>query len=581
MIIPQSFDAFSKIYFCDFEFTEVNGEKPIVICAVAKELRSNKTIRLLHEGASEFLHKFPVLGPNELFVAYSASAEMKCIEILGIKMPENVLDLFAEFRKLTNGSLSPKESGLLSALRFFGHETMENAEKERMRSLAIRGGPFTEEEKSALIEYCETDVLELEKLFLSMKDNIDLPRALLRGEYMKAIAKVELNGIPIDEDKLSEFNSKWDDLKLRLVETMGKDYPVFDGISFNQNRFENFLENHAIPWPRLETGRLDLKDDTFKEMSVRYPMIGALRELRKILSNLKLHELPVSKSDNRNRTSLKPFMSITGRNQPSTNKFIFGLPKWLRGLIKPPIGKALAYIDYCQQEFGIAAKLSGDENMMEAYRSGDPYLALAVQSGAVPKDATKKTHPEKRALFKECVLAVQYCMGQKSLAERIELSLAHAKEILDLHKRTYCNFWEFTRNHLDNASLEGRAVTTFGWVMHYRTGETKLATLQNFPMQANGAEMLRLAIILLNEAGIKVCAPVHDAVLIESDIDTIELDVTKAQGLMAKASRVVLDGFELRTDVEIVRYPERFMDERGLEMWTRINDELSQITARG
>ena len=55
-------------------------------------------------------------------------------------------------------------------------------------------------------------------------------------------------------------------------------------------------------------------------------------------------------------------------------------------------------------------------------------------------------------------------------------------------------------------------------------------------MQANGAEMLRFAIIFMIKDGIEVCAPVHDAVLIEAPLEELEAKVKKAQYLMAKAS---------------------------------------------
>jgi DNA polymerase-1 len=84
----------------------------------------------------------------------------------------------------------------------------------------------------------------------------------------------------------------------------------------------------------------------------------------------------------------------------------------LRGLIKPEPGKAVAYIDYSQQEIGVAAALSGDRAMMQAYNSGDPYLEFAKQAGAAPADATRDTHEAVRNLFKQCVLAVQYGMGE-------------------------------------------------------------------------------------------------------------------------------------------------------------------------
>ena len=109
---------------------------------------------------------------------------------------------------------------------------------------------------------------------------------------------------------------------------------------------------------------------------------------------------------------LSAFRARTGRNQPSNTKFIFGPSVWLRGLIQPPPGYGIAYIDWAQQEFGIAAALSGDPLMMEAYCSGDPYLAFAKQAGAAPPDATKATHKAIRDQFKSTVLAVQYGMGR-------------------------------------------------------------------------------------------------------------------------------------------------------------------------
>jgi DNA polymerase-1 len=89
-------------------------------------------------------------------------------------------------------------------------------------------------------------------------------------------------------------------------------------------------------------------------------------------------------------------------------------------------------------------------------------------------------------------------------------------------------------------------------------------------MQANGAEMLRLACCLGTEQGIAVCAPVHDAVLICAPLDCLDADVVRMQDAMREASRIVLDGFELGTDAKIVRYPDRYTDERGAVMWDRV-----------
>src|SRR5438309_989200 len=113
--------------------------------------------------------------------------------------------------------------------------------------------------------------------------------------------------------------------------------------------------------------------------------------LRHALSEMRLNELAVG-SDGFNRCMLSVFRSETSRNQPSNTRYIFGPSVWLRFLIQPSPGYGIAYIDWQQQEFGIAAALSRDPLMLEAYRSGDPYLAFAKQAGAAPPHATKASH---------------------------------------------------------------------------------------------------------------------------------------------------------------------------------------------
>ena len=167
----------------------------------------------------------------------------------------------------------------------------------------------------------------------------------------------------------------------QLIAAIDRDYGVYDGRTFKLDRFAKYLAAAGIPWPLLESGQLDLSDDTFRQVARAYPQIAPLRELRSSLAELRLNDLRVGR-DGRNRTILSAFRSRTGRNQPSNAKFIFGPSVWLRGLIKPPPGQAVAYVDWKQQEFGIAAALSGDTAMQAAYRSGDPYLAFAKQ--AVP-----------------------------------------------------------------------------------------------------------------------------------------------------------------------------------------------------
>ena len=224
-------------------------------------------------------------------------------------------------------------------------------------------------------------------------------------------------------------------------------------------------------------------------------------------------------------TMLSAFRSRTGRNQPSNSRFIFGTSVWLRGLIRPPPAHAVAYIDWAQQEFGIAAALSRDPWMLAAYKTGDPYLSFAKQAGAIPGEASRSTHREQRELFKQCVLAVQYGMEAAALARKIGQPRIVAQDLLRAHRETYRVFWAWSDGALDTALLLGSLHTVFGWRIF--TAETlNPRSLRNFPMQANAAEMLRLACCLTTELGVEVCAPVHDAILICAPVERLDAAIS-------------------------------------------------------
>lgn len=569
------FEDFHRVWILDFEFSAPAGETPEVVCLVALELYSGEKLRLWQDDIAGMCEAPYPVDDKTLFVAYYASAEIGCHLALGWPLPKYVLDLFTEFRNLTNGQRLHSGSGLLGALLYFGLPAMDTTEKESMRELAIRGGPWTPAERMQLLDYCESDVEALHRLLTAMAPKLDLPRAVLRGRYMKAAACMEFNGIPIDVAQLERIQRHWEPLQSQLISEIDKDYDIYDGKQFRANRFAAYLVREQIPWPRLPSGRLDLKDDTFRAMARSYPAVGPLRELRATLSQMRLSELSVG-PDGCNRCLLSAFRSRTGRNQPSNTRFIYGPAVWLRYLIKPRPGYGLAYIDWSQQEFGIAAALSGDPNMIAAYESGDPYLEFAKQAGAVPQNATKNSHAAEREQFKACVLAVQYGMGEASLAERIGQPVAQARRLLQLHHQTYKKFWAWSDAAVDYAVVHGKLWTVFGWEI--RVGnDPNPRFLRNFLMQANGAEMLRLACCLLTEAGVRVCAPVHDAVLIEAPLAELDEVVRQTQRLLAESSRVVLGGFTLRSSAEVVRYPERYSDERGALMWQTIMGALESL----
>jgi len=389
---------------------------------------------------------------------------------------------------------------------------------------------------------------------------------------------MERTGIPCDVELLERLRTHWSGIKRHLIAKVDENYGIYEGTTFKMDKFRDYLLRNQIGWPKTATGRLSLSDETFKDVAKAFPkQIGPLRELRGTMGKLRLNSLAVG-PDGRNRCLLSPFRSMTSRNQPSNAKFLFGPSAWLRGLIKPSEGRAIAYVDYGQQEFGIAAALSGDSAMMEAYRSGDPYLAFAKQAGAVPPDATKASHKEVRDLFKVTALAVQYGMGQESLALKLNITSGRAAELIRSHKITYPRYWVWQDETMHRAKFSKVLTASFGWQVRV-TRESKETSIGNFLMQCNGAEMLRLACINLTRAGINVAAPVHDAVLIEDADDKIEGAVARTQAILADASAAVLKGFRLSSDAKVIRWPDRYMDERGEVLWGAIMGILDDLEA--
>jgi DNA polymerase family A len=566
---------FPAIWLVDYEFHQPDGERPQPLCLVAHEWRQKRTLRYwLYGRPAPPLPPYPC-DRHSLFVAYYASAELSCHLAMQWPLPVYVLDLYAEFRCLTNGRALLCGSSLLGALSAFGLGGLDAGEKEDMRALAIRGGPYSSEEQRALLVYCESDVIALAQLLPAMLPSLDFPRALLRGRSMKAAAHIEHAGIPVDTAQLAILRQAWPTLQGALIQRIDQRYHVYEGHHFRADWWEQWVARQGIPWPRLPSGRLALDQDTFRDMAHAYPIVNPMRELRASLSQLRLEQLAVGQ-DGRNRAMLSAFRAKTGRNAPSTTRFIFGPAVWLRHLIRPEPGYGVAYIDYEQQEFGIAAALSGDVAMQQAYASADPYLSFAKQAGAVPPDATRSTHSAERERFKACVLAVQYGMGAESLAYRIGQTPAHARALLRAHRQTYARFWQWIEGAVDYAMLTLELHTVFGWTLHVE-GNVNPRTFSNFPMQSNGSEMLRLACSLATERGIEVCAPVHDAVLIHAPREELPHAIALTQQCMQQASEAVLAGYRLRTEAKSFLFPEHYQDARGAEMWQTVKGLLTSI----
>ena len=425
---------FREIWCLDFEFhpdDHREGGRPVPVCLVARELRTARTIR---QWRGEFGSHPPFpTDDRTLFVGFYASAEWGCFKALGWPMPRRIIDTYAEHVHQLNGW--PRRTGkelkgwlsLPNVARHWGAQpALSAAHKNEMQTrIAFDPSPFSAQERREVLDYCADDVMMTASLFCRQllqfsQDRDWFKTALWRGRYTPAVALMEWHGIPIDTELLSRLDRHWEALMRSLIEETDAEARVFENGQLKLARIDDFATRERISWPRTKTGLPATNEKAFEELHDAYPQLNSLLTLISTRNKLKLHRLQVG-PDGRNRTLLGMFGSLTGRNQPSSAKYIFGPARWVRHLIKPGPGRAVALLDYKHEEPRIGAIKSGDAALLLALNTGDVYLALAVAVGLAPAGATKDTHGPERHKAKQTFLGVSYGMSAAGLARRLNI----------------------------------------------------------------------------------------------------------------------------------------------------------------
>lgn len=578
---------FAQVVFSDFEFVAKAGERPDVVCLAWHEWPSGQTRRLWRDqlGADPPYRT----DARVLHVHFVSNAELGCHLALDWPLPVNVFDLNPAFRCVTNGRTVPEGRGLHGALAYFHlPPSFDSKRKAELQKRIAKGWPFTAEEREEILRYCASDVDAMVSLLPKMLPHIDFDIALHHGEFVATLARMEHVGVPIDTEIFPQLADKqaWRYIRDAMVPVIDAAYGVYTKSpsgdwQFSMEKFAAYLAGEGIVgWPLTQTGQLSTKRKVFEDMTKGHPQLEALRQLRHARDKMRQIKLTVG-ADGRNRVVLWPFKAKTSRTQPKASQWIFSPAVWLRSLIKPGPGQAVAYIDYSSMEFMIAASLSNDPVMLEFYRSGDPYLTFAKRVGTAPADANKKTHEPLRDRYKTGLLAIQYGVQAETLAGRLGVATIAAHEMIAQHRELFAVYWRWADDWLARALDTGVMRTVLGWECRTGITEFNARSIQNFPVQAHGADILRIACIWATRYGIGLRAPVHDALLIEAPIEQLEAEIALLQEIMRRASRVVLnpyaDGtFELRTDAKIIRYPNRYTDHRGDAIWADVLQLLAK-----
>lgn len=428
--------------------------------------------------------------------------------------------------------------------------------KDKMRDLIISGSSFTFEEEIAIQNYCTDDVKFLPELLkaivgeykkLDVKNkNILLEEMKVRARYAAITAKMESWGYPIDYQKTKNFSNQVGSILDECQREINQLFPDIKPFKFDRktSRFtwdqkrtrEWIKENCDVNrWLKTDTNNLSLSLEAFTrvfDFKHNYPKdnFGA-----QIVRYLKLKQNLNGFSPNSKTKSfwdfvgkdqrVRPYFGIYGsqssRSQPSSSGFLFLKPAWMRSLCVPPKGKAIASFDYSSEEFLVSALWANDRNMIEAYRSGDVYLAYGKLIEAIPKEGTKAEYKKERDLQKPIVLGMSYLMSKYGLAESLTNATGkkwteeEAQEKIDEFKEAFPGLAEKQEEIMKIYEAEGHLKLPCGWYMFGDNDNHR--SVCNFPIQGLGGSIMRKAVDLAVSKGLKIILTLHDALYLEYD----------------------------------------------------------------
>jgi DNA polymerase-1 len=610
-------ERFRQIIACDFEYEVAEGDLPNPLAMVAHVLEGNfRHLRTIKLWRGEFPRLPPFdIGPDTLFVSYSAWAEMMCFEVLGWKFPTYIFDQHTAYLAASNRLLphAPDEErkkdpkNFEAACAAFGIKGWHNIDKDDISRSIGDGSWRWKYSPEEVLAYCEEDVRKSVELLQRQLRGYsadylpaaDVERQIHWAEYSaKVIPQIQARGMYVDLPLWQLAQEYKPAIVRRLIERFdpshGTEEPIYtEEGEASYRRAEKWLASVGInDWPRHDNGELDLSSDAFRLMYSSDPRIEGWHALRDSLGFIQKARLPIGK-DSRNRPSLFPFGTATGRN--AHRKSPYNTSAGMRSFLICPPGAHIQYLDWRSQEVGVAAFLSGDEVLKSDYAGGDVYHGLAVMCGKTNSTdpiAWKADHGDQRDQMKPLELGLRYGMSIASLARGLGMHPCQAAAILQKHQARYPRFWSWRREVVENAMVD-RVIRSHhtGWPLHLTMSPNK-RTLMNFPMQSGGAEMLRLAAVRLCAAGIVPVMLIHDGILFEeSDPEKL----AQARKLMLDAGRDVCEGFEIGVDhstigvddttgkisKKVLSAGERYRDKRPMaqKLWTTVMGVLEEIGA--
>ena len=370
---------------------------------------------------------------------------------------------------------------------------------------------------SEVYEYAAEDA----DITLQLKNKLE-PELKKRGAYdlfcniemplMPVLAEMEMNGVRIDTQSLKEtsrtLTERMHEIEQRIHELAGMEFNIASPKQVGEVLFEKMKIVEKAK--KTKTGQYVTNEEVLQSLKGKHEIVADILEhrgLKKLLGTY-VDALPklINPRTGRIHTSFNQTVTATGRLS-SSDPNLQNIPvrgedgKEIRKAFVPEPGCEFFSADYSQIELRVMAHLSGDENMIEAFREGhDIHAATAAK---IYKETIDEVSRDQRTKAKRANFGIIYGITVFGLAERLEISRDEAKKLIEGYFENFPKVKEYMDKSIQMARANGYAETLFHRRRYLADINSHNATVRGFaernainaPIQGTAADIIKVAMI--------------------------------------------------------------------------------------
>ena len=326
------------------------------------------------------------------------------------------------------------------------------------------------------------------------------------------LAYMEKNGVRVDTEALKEtsrhFTARMKQIEEEVHQLAGGEFNISSPKQVGEVLFDKLkIVSKA---KKTKTGQYVTSEEVLESLRSKHEVVGKIldyRGLKKLLSTY-IDALPllINPETGKIHTSFNQTVTATGRLS-SSNPNLQNIPirnedgKEIRKSFIPEEGCEFFSADYSQIELRIMAHLSGDTNMIEAFREGDDIHAATAAK--VYKISLEEVTREQRSKAKTANFGIIYGISVFGLAERMNVPRSEAKELIEGYFQTYPQIKEFMDKSIEKARENGYIETVFGRKRFLPDITSHNAVVRgyaernaiNAPIQGSAADIIKVAMV--------------------------------------------------------------------------------------